>query len=702
MENSEFYRSFNALLVECTSLIIQSNEDNFSERLDVVLSKIGIFSGVDRAYYFELTNNGKTASNTNEWCKEGVDPQKDFLQDLPTEIFPNWIEAMLKGDEVYIDDLDKLPMQWSPEKEILEPQGIKSLLSMPVQESDVLYGFIGFDAVHQWVEWTDDSRHLLRILANNIGSVVRRNQQNKELMAKTILANSANKAKSEFLANMSHELRTPLNGVIGFGELLKSTKLDNIQEQYVRHLNDSAVSLMELINQILDFSKIEAGKMRLTPEKVDLLQLMENAISLVRQSAIQKKITLQFDFDSDLIHFVQADHVRLRQVVVNLLSNAIKFTHTGNVILRVQKLSVKDGSFRIKVSVEDTGIGIAEDQKHFLFTAFGQADTSTTKKYGGSGLGLVISNNLLEMMGSKIDLESTVGKGSIFSFELNLIDHGSSDLFPISGASNSQLSVLSKNKLFAAQIALYGRWNGCVVNCFDSKEDWMLASMSSNDHSILVLNDEDDGLGVEFAKQLRSSEIGTISQIPVLIYHAREDSPFRDDLSRLKRSQVLLFPVLPSDLKQSIIQLQVKDFSEIKSDSSSLHALDAGAVIHQQSILIVEDNELNLILLKVLVQQIMPEVLILEARSGKEAIAAAINSSPNLILMDIQMADMDGRETTEKLRRVHHFTSPIVACTAHAISGEKEKCIQVGMEDFIAKPIAKESLKSILEKYLHQ
>ncbi|MBM3428974.1 MAG: GAF domain-containing protein, partial [Bacteroidetes bacterium] len=228
MESTEFYRAFNSLLVECTSLIIQSNEENFSERLDSVLSKIGEFSGVDRAYYFEFSESKLAASNTNEWCKEGVDPQIEYLQDLPCEIFPNWIQTMIAGGEIYIDDLERLPAHWAPEREILEPQGIKSLLSIPVRESEVLYGFIGFDAVDQFVEWTDDSRHLLRILADNIGSVVRRNLQNKELVLKTTMANSANKAKSEFLANMSHELRTPLNGVIGFGELLKSTKLDGL------------------------------------------------------------------------------------------------------------------------------------------------------------------------------------------------------------------------------------------------------------------------------------------------------------------------------------------------------------------------------------------------------------------------------------------------------------------------------------------
>jgi signal transduction histidine kinase len=553
MESTEFYRAFNALLVECTSLIIQSSEESFSGRLDAVLSKIGSFSGVDRAYYFEFSESKLTASNTNEWCKEGVDPQIEYLQDLPCEIFPNWIQTMITGGEIYIDDLERLPTHWAPEKEILEPQGIKSLLSIPVRESEVLYGFIGFDAVEQFVEWTDDSRHLLRILADNIGSVVRRNLQNKELVLKTNLANSANRAKSEFLANMSHELRTPLNGVIGFGELLKSTKLDGVQDQYVRHLNDSALTLMELINQILDFSKIEAGKMRLVKEKVDLLKLLENAIALVRQSAIQKKVSLEFDFDQALLLDVEVDPVRLRQVVVNLLSNAVKFTHEGKVILRVVKTGELDGNVSLKIEISDTGIGIAEDQKQFLFTAFGQADTSTTKKYGGSGLGLVISNNLLEMMGSSINLESELGKGSVFSFELQCREMGKRIPTEINKANLQLIEVVTRNTRFADQVKMYGNWCGLEIVSYSNKEEWMMAAMNRKEKSLLVVNDDDsEGFGLSFVQQLRTSELGAVSQLPVLICHSREDVVFHKTLSQLSRLQSLLLPLLPSDFFSGI------------------------------------------------------------------------------------------------------------------------------------------------------
>ncbi|MBM3428428.1 MAG: response regulator [Bacteroidetes bacterium] len=351
---------------------------------------------------------------------------------------------------------------------------------------------------------------------------------------------------------------------------------------------------MELINQILDFSKIEVGKMKLVKERVDLLKLLENALALVRQSAIQKNISLEFEFDKTLLLDIEADPVRLRQVVVNLLSNAVKFTHEGKVLLRVVKTGELDGNVTLKIEIADTGIGISEDQKQFLFTAFGQADASTTKKYGGSGLGLVISNNLLEMMGSTITLESELGKGSVFSFELQCKELGKHFVtdFPSEG-SHRLVDVLTRNPIFA--------------------------------------------------DQERETEVKGNDEV-------------------------------------------VKGSVEMQPD--------------KHTILIVEDNELNLILLKALVQQLIPEVLIIEARSGEEALDMVAKHSPSLILMDIQMAGMDGRETTEQLRKVYRITTPIVACTAHAITGEKEKCLAAGMDDFIPKPLAKDSVKLILDKYL--
>ncbi len=562
-----YFNEFSSLLTTCTSDIIKSNSNNLSETLDLVLMKMGVFSEVDRVYYFSFDYEASTCSNTNEWCKPGVAPQISELQDIPIEILPNWMNTMLRGEEIYIRDLNELDESWGPEKEILEPQGIQSLLVLPVIEESYLFGFIGFDAVEEKIEWDDNARNLLQILSNNIASVIRRNNQNIELQEKTAAANAASQAKSQFLANISHEIRTPINSVIGFSELLKSTPLDEDQKVFVSGLNDSANFLFELVNQILDFTKIEAGKVELLRERTNLLELANSVHKTLIPIAKAKNIDFELTVNIGKTDCVLVDETRIRQVLVNLVSNGIKFTEQGFVRLTLEKLSEIGNKINIRFSVQDSGIGISAEQQKNIFSVFHQGDNSTSKKYGGSGLGLVISNGILELMDSKIICDSSLENGSLFYFdmELDTCEH-------------------------------------------DTKE------------------------------------------------------------------------------------LNLEETTNPKVESSTNEKL---------STLIVDDNVLNLLLLKVMLQQIYPSLTIHEAADGFAALELMKSVNPDFIIMDIQMPEMDGRETTKKIRALN-YKLPIIACTASVTEGERELCIASGMNDYIAKPISKDLVRSILEKNIPQ
>ncbi|MFY7708919.1 MAG: response regulator [Flavobacteriales bacterium] len=697
----EFRKDFEQLLVDCTTLIIQSDEASFDDKMNEVLAKIGLFSKVDRSYFFRFDYDAQTCSNTHEWCKEGVSPEKENLQDVPTAAVPTWLREMLEGKEVYIDDLSKLSEEWAFEKEILEPQGIKSLLSLPVMESNYLYGFIGFDAVSEKVEWTQDSRNLLRILADNLGSVIKRNIQNQELKVKTDLATAASKAKSEFLANMSHEIRTPLNGVVGFAELLKGTPLDRVQLQYVKNLHESAVSLMDLINQILDFSKIEAGKMVLDLDKTDLRQVLENACTLVRHYTGMKGLNFRVQIDEKLPRFVITDAVRLRQVVVNILSNAVKFTSEGEVFLNAELISRNGLVNRVKVSVRDSGIGISEEQQKFLFKAFVQADTSTTKKYGGTGLGLVISNNLLGMMNSSLKLSSAPGKGSNFNFEIDLQEESGERILEDIPLLKKNIAVVSYNQQFIEDVKQVLEQKKIPLMVFTSLESLVASVIRNEVPEVIVVSDNGTSdLGLDFISKLRESALPQITDVPVVCFHRLESAAIYDRCTKLKNVVPILEPVLPSELVIHLKQYEYK-IEEMLPDVASKTALsNKMGDPNKKALLIVEDNDVNLLLTKIIVSQLYPDVEIVEAVNGLIAVQAAAARPFNLILMDIQMPEMDGHEATRQIRKSRYAQTPIIALTANAIAGEEEKCLDAGANGYITKPIDREKLKVELSKFL--
>ncbi len=387
------------------------------DSINASLADLGNFANAERAFIFEYKWDKQICRNTNEWCAPGIRSQKESFQSTPLDEMQDWVTKHRAGETVLVGDLTQLD-EHDRARKIMSEQGIKSVLALPVMRGEECLGFVGFDFMRIAQTFFEMEITLLSLFAQLLVNIRTRRELEERLILEKERAEAANQAKSEFLANMSHEIRTPLNGVIGFTELMLNSSLSTSQRQYAQNIINSSKSLLAIINDILDFSKIEAGKLELDPVRTDLLKLAEHALNIIRVSSAQKNIEVLLNIPKDLPRFVIVDALRLNQILINLLSNAEKFTEAGEIELKLSFAMEDDDHAKIRFAVRDTGIGIGELHKRRLFKAFTQLDSSTTRKYGGSGLGLVISNDLANLMGSNIELSSELNKGSEFSFVL--------------------------------------------------------------------------------------------------------------------------------------------------------------------------------------------------------------------------------------------------------------------------------------------
>ncbi len=692
-------------------LELGKKEKYLKEVLDV--SREGVVT-LDRDY--RVININKVMSST--FAEKGVIVEKgsDILKIFPPELADykrNFYQRIFTGESHY--ELESLTNNGFNNHYQVTHKPIRDeqdeIIAIAVYVNDITELIVAKQKAEELAEESQLQAEELKVQAEELqlqAEELQRQSERLQMLNEELIlqkqeadkarqeADKANQAKSVFLATMSHEIRTPMNGVIGMASLLTQTLLTEEQQEYVNTINISGEALLGVINDILDYSKIESGHMEIEQDDFHLRDCVEGVLDLFAGKAANQGLDLIYQIDPQLPSMIVGDSLRLRQILINLVNNALKFTHVGEVFVKVSRDFAENEELGITFEVIDTGIGIPKDKLDRLFKAFSQVDSSTTRKYGGTGLGLAISEKLVHLMGGEIGVTSEVNTGTTFYFNIksrasNAVEKSefSPDSIIIEG---KRILVIDDNatnlSILRSQLEY---WKLMPVVATSGKEALAILAVEPNFHLVLTDMQMPEMDGVMLAREIKRIH----PLLPIILLSSIGDESrskypglFSSVLTKpVKQEQ--LFKLIQAELKGT--KGKVPESEEKKEGQLS----DQFASEHPLNILLAEDNLINQKLATRVLNKLGYQLQI--ANNGKEALEMYKLYGADLILMDIQMPEMDGFEATYAIRNEFEVQPQIVAMTANAMPEDRDRCIDAGMNNYIAKPFKMDELIAILK-----